>query len=121
MKDTATRDRLQTSQQELYKSFEQLTRQWVAATDDAERAKINTERVEFAEKMRVGYWALDPYIRARSQHDRTGDILTDGSGIDWYKTGKNDANIEKLGALTLNGDAKDVSLDVMPPPPAIAA
>lgn len=111
MKDTATRDKLIEQRDALYAEFEDITRKWVATEDEAERKKLFADRKAKAEEMRLHYWKLDPYIRARSHHDRNGNIRPDGSPVEWYnpvpvaaKPAEVDAVQEKLADVTLNGD-----------------
>lgn len=75
MKDVSTRDRLLDERAAVVRDFEAVTRAWVAG----EGAK-GEGREEIAERLRVGYWALDPYVRARSIYDRTG-IIGEGGKI----------------------------------------
>jgi hypothetical protein len=77
MADTATRDRLQASRQSEVKEFEAATKEWLrgAPSDKASHDKRNA----VADKLKAGYWQLDPYVRARSLCDRTGVITKDGS------------------------------------------
>ncbi|RKU41695.1 hypothetical protein DL546_001675 [Coniochaeta pulveracea] len=79
MNDTVARDRLLAEREQLYRDFEQNTVQWIQEPNGGAKA----EREGIAEKLRVGYWVLDPYIRARSLYDRTG-IIKEGGKLDYY-------------------------------------
>ncbi|KAK4203601.1 hypothetical protein QBC40DRAFT_166805 [Triangularia verruculosa] len=86
MKDTATRDELLATRKELYKQYEEATIEWIKTKEDG----VKKRREEIAERMRVDYWRVDPYIRARSYYDRTG-VLLPGGEVDWYP-GENKKN-----------------------------
>ena len=83
MKDVSTRDRLLAERAVAVRDFEAVTRDWLAG----QGAKA---REEIAERLRVGYWALDPYVRARSIYDRTG-IIGDGGTIHYYNPPQRDS------------------------------
>jgi len=76
MSDDATKQRLLDERAAVVKDFEISTQQWVSSPqgDDSLRQKRN----ELAERLRSGYWQVDPFIRARSLYDRTGLIKEDG-------------------------------------------
>ncbi|KAK3949672.1 hypothetical protein QBC32DRAFT_400060 [Pseudoneurospora amorphoporcata] len=88
MKDTETLDKLQAARAELVKEYEEATLQWIQAGNSPELKK---KRDELAEKLRVDYWQLDPYVRARSFYDRIG-VLLPGGKLDPYREGKKDAS-----------------------------
>lgn len=71
MDDVATRQRLQDERAAVVKEYEQVTQQWIR---EPARDGVIEKRVELMEKLRVGYWQLDPYVRARTLYDRTGMI-----------------------------------------------
>lgn len=84
MADTATRDQLIKGRQELILEYEDKTRQWLKfAPTDPEFEALSKERNDIAEKLRVDYWRLDPYVRARSLYDRTG-VINEGGKIVFY-------------------------------------
>ncbi|RDA86225.1 hypothetical protein CP532_5109 [Ophiocordyceps camponoti-leonardi (nom. inval.)] len=95
LKDTQTRDRLLAARAELYGKFERETQAWIRSPFSDEGKKAKAERDKIAEQLHSDYWELDPYLRSRSQYDRTGDILPGGS-VDWYK---------KAGGSKANGNA----------------
>lgn len=73
MNDTATKQRLLDERAVTVREFEQVTQEWIKEPRAAEQ-----RRSELAERLRSGYWQLDPYIRARSLYDRTGTIQSGG-------------------------------------------
>lgn len=83
MKDTATREKLQAARQELVKSFEATTLQWIKAPQGEEAKELKEKRTAIAAQLRENYWKLDPYVRARSLYDRAG-VIQEGGKIDWY-------------------------------------
>lgn len=78
MSDTATKERLLDERAAIVKEFEQVTLEWIKEPQVAEQ-----RRGELAERLRSGYWQLDPYIRARSLYDRTG-VIRNGGQIQHY-------------------------------------
>ncbi|KAG7124513.1 CRAL-TRIO domain-containing protein C3H8.02 like [Verticillium longisporum] len=85
MKDTATRDKLLEGREHLIRDWEAATIRWIATSGSPEAAAVQVERENLAQKLRVDYWTLDPYLRARSYYDRIG-VLQDGGKIDFYPT-----------------------------------
>lgn len=86
MADTETHDTLVAERQELAKEIQEATIEWIRAsfkkeTDAASAAE--EKRKELIEKLRSQYWALDPYVRARSFYDRLNIIKGDGK-IEFY-------------------------------------
>lgn len=107
MKDTATRDALLKARAELYGEFEDATRTWIRSPGTEEGKKAQDQREKTAAQLRVGYWNLDPYVRARSLYDRKGDILPGGI-VDWYsneskKDAAQGANGNTPAAVVENG------------------
>ena len=78
MKDETTKQRLLSERAELVKDFEKTTQEWIK-----EPQAVQQKRAELAERLRSGYWQLDPYLRARSLYDRTGTMVKGGK-IDHY-------------------------------------
>ncbi|KAL8797557.1 MAG: hypothetical protein Q9195_000374 [Heterodermia aff. obscurata] len=78
MSDTSTKERLLDERAAIVKDFEQVTLEWIKEPQAAEQ-----RRGELAERLRSGYWQLDPYIRARSLYDRTG-VIGNGGQIQHY-------------------------------------
>ncbi|KAL4876554.1 CRAL-TRIO domain-containing protein [Aspergillus karnatakaensis] len=86
MADYAARDALLAERQSLGEDFLAATSRWVTAAragspTDLEEAIARRE--ELLEHIRVNYWDLDPYVRARNNLDRTG-VIQDGGWIDMY-------------------------------------
>ncbi|KAM0324532.1 hypothetical protein ACHAQA_007917 [Verticillium albo-atrum] len=85
MKDTATRDKLLEGRELLIQEWEATTLRWIVTGGSAEGAAVQAEREELAGKLRADYWAVDPYLRARSLYDRIG-VIQDGGKINFYPT-----------------------------------
>jgi hypothetical protein len=83
MKDTETRDRILAEREQQYRDFEEATIRWIRKPDGDEAKHVKEEREAVASKLSKGYWALDPYVRARSLYDRTG-VIKDGGKVDFY-------------------------------------
>jgi hypothetical protein len=81
--DTETRDRLLAAREGLYKEYEQTTMEWIRNADEGKTAEIKARREAVAERLRVDYWVVDPYVRARSYYDRIG-VLLEGGKLNWY-------------------------------------
>ena len=81
MSDDVTKQRLLDERAAVVKDFESTTQQWISTPqgDDSLKPKRN----ELAERLRSGYWQLDPFIRARSLYDRTG-LIKEGGIIQFY-------------------------------------
>ncbi|KAM3559463.1 hypothetical protein MY1884_003459 [Beauveria asiatica] len=106
MKDTATRDRLLAERKEIGKRFEAATRKWVQASTP----EINAERTSLANELRVNYWKLDPYIRARSMYDRNGN-LRGGKKVAWYDDEKAAAAAEDRAGDNATVKSEDTFVD----------
>lgn len=76
LSDSVTRQRLLDERAALVKDYETSTQQWIhdANWTDA----LQQKRSELTERLRTGYWELDPYLRARTLYDRTGLIRESG-------------------------------------------
>jgi len=81
MKDTETRDKLLAARAEIVKEYEAATLEWIRDTGDVEG--IKKKRNEIAGRLKVDYWVLDPYLRARSYYDRVG-MINPGGRIQFY-------------------------------------
>ncbi|KAL8739244.1 MAG: hypothetical protein Q9181_000135 [Wetmoreana brouardii] len=86
MSDESTRQRLLDERASVVKDYESTTQEWIA--DSQNRTSLQQKRNDLAERLRSGYWQLDPYLRARSLYDRTG-LIREGGVIQYY--GKPDA------------------------------
>jgi len=78
MADAVSRDRLLKARWRLIEQYEQATLNWVQSDDAEAAANYKATRAATAEKLRVNYWELDPYLRARSLYDRLGMIRPGG-------------------------------------------
>ena len=81
MADDATKQRLLDERASVVKDFETATQQWVRDSEGGDELK--QKRNELAERLRSGYWQLDPFIRARSLYDRTR-LIQKGGVIQFY-------------------------------------
>ncbi|KAL8656614.1 MAG: hypothetical protein Q9210_000152 [Variospora velana] len=80
MSDESTRQQLVDERARTVKEYEKITQEWIA--DSQNRATLQERRNDVAERLRSGYWQLDPYVRARSLYDRVG--LIQGGVIQSY-------------------------------------
>lgn len=86
MQDTTTRDALVREREQIGEEFFAVTREWVQASKSKDTTKIQameSQRAYQAERLRVNYWKLDPYVRARSCLDRMR-VIQEGGKIDFY-------------------------------------
>lgn len=74
--DDATRRKLLDTRAAVVKDYETTTQQWIQSS--ASRETLQQKRAELTERLRTGYWVLDPYLRAKSLYDRTGMIRENG-------------------------------------------
>lgn len=88
MEDAATRQKLESERAELSKEYENVVQDWVGRrpqTSSSESgevvdpAALRKRRDDVAAKLRRNYWQLDPYVRARSIYDRTGELQAEGA------------------------------------------
>ena len=104
MRDTATRDQMLAERAKLYREYEQATLEWLRiAEEGGDQTEIKKKRDEIAEKLRVDYWKIDPYLRARSYYDRIG-VLQPGGRLNWYPEEKKAEEQQSQG----NGAAEKV-------------
>ncbi|KAL8975622.1 MAG: hypothetical protein Q9197_000172 [Variospora fuerteventurae] len=80
MSDESTRQQLVDERARIVKEYEKITQEWIG--DSQNRARLQERRNDLAERLRSGYWQLDPYVRARSLYDRVG--LIQGGVIQYY-------------------------------------
>ena len=84
MSETATRDKLLGERAEVVREFEAATIQWLkSGVGEESNKEVVSKRDSIAEKLRTGYWTLDPYVRARSYYDRTG-VIKAGGKVSFY-------------------------------------
>lgn len=102
MSDDATKKHLLEERERTVKDFEQATLAWISTPQAAENRKVLQERRDsLATSLRMGYWQLDPYIRARTIYDRTG-VIREGGQLEFYG-GKADSVKSQTGATAMNG------------------
>lgn len=98
------REKIMAERHEIAELFLVATQAWIkhAEAGDREAAMAQAQlRSNAAEALRVNYWKLDPYVRSRTNLDRTGVIRPDGS-IDLYPDRTPTAEV---------GDHKETSVD----------
>lgn len=78
MKDFTTRDKLLQERAAVVTEYEDATKEWIAGAEAGKKL-----RADLAEKLRKGYWVLDPHVRARSIYDRTG-LIREGGEVCFY-------------------------------------
>ncbi|KAJ5378409.1 hypothetical protein N7509_011528 [Penicillium cosmopolitanum] len=86
MQDTTTRDALIRERQQIGEEFMAFTSEWIEAANSQDKAKTQSaasQRTYLAERLRVNYWKLDPYVRARLCLDRMRVIQKDGK-VNFY-------------------------------------
>ncbi|KAJ5156339.1 hypothetical protein N7492_009142 [Penicillium capsulatum] len=86
MQDTTTRDALTREREQIGGEFLATTEEWIEASKSKDQTKIQaaeSQRAYQAERLRVNYWKLDPYVRARLCLDRMRVIQGEGK-IDFY-------------------------------------
>lgn len=83
-----TREFLASQRQRIAEDLLEATRLWlqtIAMRDGIGLAVQEDRRAQLVEELRLNFWKLDPFIRARCQLDREGVIVSDGIGtIDFY-------------------------------------
>ncbi|KAG0225438.1 hypothetical protein BGW42_000885 [Actinomortierella wolfii] len=89
MEDTETKEKLVGEWKALMWKFEALTREWInvgtdKATSTRTEAEIEEERAQVCKDIRVAFFKMDPYVRARNFFHRTTPpvALPDGS-VHW--------------------------------------
>jgi CRAL/TRIO domain len=84
MKDVEGRERLEKERDREVLEFQKKTFDWIArGSNDSDALDIAKERDGLAKRLNENYWALDPYIRARSLYDRQG-MIGRGGVVDYY-------------------------------------
>ena len=100
MSDDNTRESLLNERAEFVKEYEITTQQWIQ--DPQSQAVLQRKRIELTKRLYSTYWRLDPYLRARSQYDRTG-IIREGGGIQFYEPPDSSITSIAPNVLTQNG------------------
>ena len=81
LSDGVTRQRLLDERATVVKDYEATTQKWIH--DPISADALQQRRSELSERLRTGYWELDPYLRARTLYDRTG-VLREGGQVQYY-------------------------------------
>lgn len=82
MADEIRTNQLLEERAKIVKEYESTTQAWIA--DSENRTTLQLKRTALAERLRAGYWQLDPYVRARSLYDRIGMIRASEGGVIQY-------------------------------------
>lgn len=91
MQEEAPRLQLEGERVELVKQYESSILDWIAGGETTEGLEERRkERDTIAEGLRLNYWKLDPYIRARTLYDRIG-LIGDGGSLTFYPAAKKEA------------------------------
>jgi hypothetical protein len=85
LQETETKQELLAERQNIVKAFEKATMEWIKDTSETRVEELKHHRNKLANDLRVDYWKLDPYVRARSYYDRTG-MIQPGGKIIFYPT-----------------------------------
>lgn len=91
LSEDGTRKQLLEERASVIKDYETTTQQWIR--DQTSRDTLQRKRAELTERLRVGYWEIDPYLRAKTLYDRTG-MIQEGGKIQYYDIPK-DMSISK--------------------------
>ncbi|KAK0787987.1 phosphatidylinositol transfer protein csr1 [Friedmanniomyces endolithicus] len=75
--DTASRDKLLEERIQLVSSYETEVLAWIHGDGSGEG------RGRLAQRLARNYWRVDPFVRARGLHDRTG-VIREGGRLDFY-------------------------------------
>ncbi|KAL8957732.1 MAG: hypothetical protein Q9193_005074 [Seirophora villosa] len=99
MSDESTRQQIVEERARTVKEYEKITQEWIA--DSQNRATLQQRRNDLAERLRSGYWQLDPYVRARSLYDRVG--LIQGGVVQHYAESETSNAPKAPAAVPQNG------------------
>ncbi|KAL2847113.1 CRAL-TRIO domain-containing protein [Aspergillus pseudodeflectus] len=116
MEDYATRDSLLAERQSLGEEFLAATSRWITASrggDSIELHEATARRENLIEQIRVNYWDLDPYVRARNNLDRTG-VIQAGGWINTYP--EKETYIKRDPDPEPEHEPKPMHLQSQPPP-----
>jgi hypothetical protein len=116
LQDDSTRGKLEAERAELVQEFERLTLEWINA-GSTDGATSTTARNEIADRLRKGYWSVDPYVRARSLYDRLG-VLGEGGHVDWSRAKGSETGRAAGVAAGVEDQVSDVAAgkENVPPP-----
>ncbi|KHN97385.1 CRAL/TRIO domain protein [Metarhizium album ARSEF 1941] len=104
MKDTAARDALQKTREDIARDFEATTKQWIEHPAGPEAAELMAKRDKIAAQLRDNFWKLDKYVRCRSLYDRQGNIRP-GQNAVWYPEA---AEKNAMGGAVPNGTIEQI-------------
>ena len=100
LSDDVTRRRLLDERAVVVKDYETITQQWIHDPNSADA--LQQKRAELAERLRTGYWELDPFLRARTLYDRTG-IIREGGQIQFYGSSNSTTGLNATHTSIQNG------------------
>ncbi|KAG0332315.1 hypothetical protein BG004_001303 [Podila humilis] len=89
LEDTETKERLVAEWKAIFWKFEALTREWIhvgtpTATSTRTESDIEAEREQCAKDLRVAFFKMDPYIRARNMFHRSNPpVAQDDGSVKW--------------------------------------
>ncbi|KAL7784131.1 hypothetical protein V8C37DRAFT_413490 [Trichoderma ceciliae] len=106
MKDIEAKENLTGDRGKLVKEYEDATVQWIHKSE-GDSKDVLAKRDDLATQLKVNYWKLDPYLRARSLYDRQG-ILQGIVGAKWYEA----PGTAKAAAVDGNGGLETSINDV---------
>jgi CRAL/TRIO domain len=101
MKDAESRSKLEEERKADVLHFQRKTFEWISkSSNDRDGAEVARERDDLATRLNENYWALDPFIRARSLYDRQG-MIGRGGEIDFYPEQREGTS--KVDSVAVNG------------------
>lgn len=100
LSDKFTRQQMLAERADTIRDYEATTQQWIR--DPKLEGVLQQRRSELTERLRSGYWDLDPYLRARTLYDRTG-MLREGGKVLYYEVPATAAKLSATPGSTPNG------------------
>ncbi|KAF1839586.1 phosphatidylinositol transfer protein CSR1 [Decorospora gaudefroyi] len=107
MAEEGPKQALQTERQGIVDKYEATVLDWVQGGDSVSVEERRKERDAVAEQLRLNYWKLDPFVRARSLYDRMG-ALQEGGKLDFYSKPAAPAAAASAPAKTVETSADDL-------------
>ncbi|KAJ8104666.1 hypothetical protein OPT61_g10634 [Boeremia exigua] len=84
MKDVAAREKIEADRARIVDQYEEVVLDWVKAGPQPDALPQRREQRDvLADQLRLNYWALDPYVRARTLYDRMG-VIGAGGALAFY-------------------------------------
>jgi hypothetical protein len=88
MKDTLGKQGLEGDRADLSRKYEEVILEWIhnaeaptsAPSSESSASAVRAQRDSIAAELRTNYWKLDPFVRARSLYDRTGELKAGSAG-----------------------------------------